>query len=92
MRIDAYTQVTQLYNSTKVKSVAKPAKTGFSDAVEISSSGKDYQTAKKAAFAAADIRSDIVSPLKSAVANGSYDVSDSDFADKLLERYSSFLG
>ena len=54
MRIDAYTQVTQLYNNTKVKSAAKPTRAGFSDAVQISSFGKDYQVAKKAVASAPD--------------------------------------
>ena len=92
MRIDAYTQVTQLYNNTKVKSAAKPTKTGFSDAVQISSFGKDYQVAKKAVASAPDIRPEMVDSFKSAVQNGTYDVSAEDFADKLLEKYSSILG
>ncbi len=92
MRIDAYTQVSQIYNNTKVKSAAKPTRAGFSDAVEISSFGKDYQVAKKAVMSAPDVREDVVSPIRTAVQNGTYQVSDSDFADKLLERYSSILG
>lgn len=92
MRIDAYTQVTQLYNTSKAKSVAKPAKTGFSDAVEISSFGKDYQVAKKAVMSAPDIREDVVASVKAAMEQGTYNVSDSDLADKLLGRYSSVLG
>lgn len=92
MRVEAYTQVTQLYNTSKVKSSAKPAKTGFSDAVEISSFGKDYQVAKKAVMSAPDIREDVVASVKTAIDEGTYNVSDSDFADKLLERYSSVLG
>jgi negative regulator of flagellin synthesis FlgM len=92
MRIDAYTQVTQLYNNTKVKSAAKPARAGFSDAVQISSFGKDYQVAKKALASATDVRAELVDPIKTAVQGGTYDVSDSDFADKLLEKYSSILG
>lgn len=92
MRIDAYTQVTQLYNNTKVKSAAKPAKAGFSDAVQISSFGKDYQVAKKALAGAPDMRAELMDPIKTAVQSGTYDVSDSDFADKLLEKYGSILG
>ena len=92
MRIDAYTQVTQLYNNTKVKSAAKPTRAGFSDAVQISNAGKDYQVAKKAVASASDIREDAIASIKTAVQNGTYDVSASDFADKLLEKYSSILG
>lgn len=92
MRIDAYTQVTQLYNNTKVKSAAKPTKTGFSDAVQISSFGKDYQVAKKAVASTPDVRTELVDTYKAAVQNGTYEVSDSDLADRLLEKYSSILG
>lgn len=92
MRIDAYTQVTQLYNTSKVKGTAKPTKTGFSDAVEISSFGKDYQVAKKAVMSAPDIREDMVASVKAAIDEGTYNVSDSDLADKLLKRYGSVLG
>jgi negative regulator of flagellin synthesis FlgM len=93
MRIDVYAQVTQLYNSStsKVKSTAKTARTRFADAVEISGTGKDYQIAKNAAFAAEDIRKDVVDPIKTQVQSGTYSVSDSDFADKLLSQYSAQL-
>ncbi len=91
MRIDAYTQVTQIYNNSKVKSAAKPARTGFSDAVQISSAGKDYQVAKQAVAKVSDIRQDVIDPIKTAVQSGTYEVSDSDFADKLLAKYSSIL-
>lgn len=92
MRIDAYTQVTQLYNNTKVKSAAKPTRAGFSDAVQISNSGKDYQVAKKALASTPDVRAELVDTYKAAVQGGTYDVSDSDLADKLLEKYSSIFG
>jgi anti-sigma28 factor (negative regulator of flagellin synthesis) len=38
------------------------------------------------------VRAELVDPIKTAVQGGTYDVSDSDFADKLLEKYSSILG
>ena len=75
-----------------MKSAAKPTRAGFSDAVQISSFGKDYQVAKKAVASAPDVRAELVDSYKAAVQNGTYDVSDSDLADRLLEKYSSILG
>lgn len=92
MRIDNFAAISQLYNNTQVKSASKPAKTGFSDVVQISGAGKDIQVAKQAATAAPDVREDLVASIKTAMNNGTYDVSDSDLADKLLEKYSSILG
>ena len=87
MRIEAYTQVQQAYKTTYTnKTEAKPgaAKT---DKVQISSIGKDITTAKLAVKDAADIREDVVAPIKEKIQNGTYDVSASSFAEKLLEKY-----
>ena len=86
MRIEAYTQVQQAYKATYTnKAEAKPgvAKT---DNVQISSIGKDITVAKQAVKDVADIREDIVAPIKEKIQNGTYDVSADRFADKLLER------
>ena len=56
MRIEAYTQIQQLYNTSKAGKTQKTTNKSFKDAVQISSAGKDFQTAKAAAFAAPDIR------------------------------------
>lgn len=48
MRIEAYTQVQQIYKTTKADKSQKKAGTGFAgDQLEISSLGKDYQVARK---------------------------------------------
>lgn len=91
MRIDAYSQIQQIYNTNKAGTAQKTAKPSFRDAVEISNQGKDFQFAKQAVASAPDVRTEMVEPLKSSVQNGTYDVSDSDFADKLLEKYSSLF-
>ena len=75
MRIEAYTQVQQLY-STK-----KTAKN------QISCFGKDIQTAKNAVAAADDIRAELTAPLKASIANGTYQVSGESFAEKLMQKY-----
>ena len=55
MRIEAYTQVQQLYQSQKVSRTQKTQNTAHTDRLQISSQGKDFQTAK-AAVAAAPLR------------------------------------
>lgn len=87
MRIEAYNAVSQIYSSKKPASVNKTSKSMGRDQVQISSFGKDIQTAKAAVANAPDIRKDKTDPIKSAIANGTYQVSDSDFASKLMEKY-----
>ena len=87
MRIGGLTQVQQLYNSQKKSDVKKKAGTGFADQVQISSMGKDYQTAKTAVANSPDVREDLGASLKERIQNGSYEVDGGDFADKLIKAY-----
>lgn len=87
MRIGAYTQIQQVYNTTKPAKVSKTQKKGFSDALSISGAGKDMQTAKAALSETPDIRKDLVSDIKAKVDAGTYGVSGESFADKLLEKF-----
>mgnify|MGYP003318642795 CR=1 FL=1 len=89
MRIDAYAQVQQVYGNKKTHKVQKGSKTGFKDQLQISSIGKDIQTAKNAVANAADVREEVAAPLKSRVNAGTYEVSGDDFARKLFEKYNS---
>ena len=97
MRIDAYAQIQQIYNTNKATGAqkatgaTKTAKPSFRDAVQISSQGKDFQFAKQAVGAAPDVRTEMTDPIKNSMQAGTYHVSDSDFADKLLEKYSALL-
>ena len=70
MRIEAYTQVQQLYNAKKPVKVQDKAKTAGSDRIQISSIGKDIQIAKNAVAAADDIREELTAPIKAGIANG----------------------
>ena len=87
MRIEAYTQVQQLYNTKKTAKTPVTQKPGTSDKIQISSIGKDFQTAKAAVDASSDIREDVIAPLKAGIENGTYHVSGESFAEKLLKRY-----
>lgn len=87
MRIEAYTQVQQIYGAKGKAKTQNTAKTSGSDRIQISSIGKDIQTAKNAVAAAEDVRSELVAPIKASVANGTYRVSGDSFAEKLLKQY-----
>lgn len=87
MRIEAYTQVQQVYKTNKAAKSEKTEKSGFSDQLQISSIGKDIQAAKQAVAAAPDIREDVTAPIKQAVQNGTYGVDEDSFANKLFQKY-----
>ena len=88
MRIEAYNQVAQLYQTSNTKNTTQAAKTNGMgrDQVQISSTGKDYHVAKSAVADAADIREDKVADIKARIKAGTYDVSTDDFAEKLLSK------
>lgn len=87
MRIEAYNQVTQVYNSCNAVKAEKADKKRLHDKVEISEFGKVYQTAKNAVNDAPDVREDKIKDIKSRIENGTYDVSPERFAEKILENY-----
>lgn len=87
MRIEAYTQVQQIYNAKKTAKLHKTAKVGETDRLQISSVGKDLQSVKSALAGASDIREDLIAPIKAGIANGTYQVSGESFAQKLLQQY-----
>ena len=87
MRIEAYTQVQSLYNTTKATKAQPKSNTSFSDQLQISSVGKDMQTIKQALAGCSDIREDVTAPLKAQIQAGSYEVSTDKFVDKLMQKY-----
>lgn len=93
MRIDAYNQIQQIYESSKVKKTEEPktTKASFRDQLMLSSLGIDAQLAKQKVANTPDIREEIVGPIKEQIDNGTYDVSAEEFAGKLLERYNGLF-
>lgn len=87
MRIEAYTQVQQLYQTQKTSKAQSAQKASFRDQLEISSAGKDIQTAKNAVMGAPDIREDVVAPIKEQIQNGTYEVDADSFAEKLFAKF-----
>ncbi len=90
MRIEAYNQITQIYNSGTVSKMKGVGSADKRDEVQISQSGRDYQVAKQAVSEASDIREDKVAQVKNRIASGNYKVSTGDFAAKLLEKYEAY--
>jgi len=87
MRIEAYTQIQNMYQTSKANKTTKTQKVGFMDQLQISSVGKDIQTAKNAVNAAPDVRSDVVAPIKEQINNGTYDVDAESLAEKLFNKF-----
>lgn len=86
MRIDAYMQVNQLYQTNKTKNAPKAGKAGGKDSLEISSFGNAYQVAKQAVAQNSDVRADRVKEIQAQMAAGTYHVSIEDLADKMADR------
>lgn len=87
MRIEAYNQVQQLYQTKKVNKTRQTGNAALTDQLQISSTGKDFQTARAAVAGAADIREELTASIKAQVQNGTYSVDNAAFAEKLLKKY-----
>lgn len=90
MRIEAYNQVTQIYNSGKVSKMKGSSSVDKRDQLQISQTGRDYHVAKQAVANAPDIREDKVIQVKNRIASGSYKVEAGEFAAKLIEKYEAY--
>ncbi len=87
MRIEAYTNIQQMYKSTTANKKQTTTAARKSDLIQISSLGKDIQTARQAVAGSADIREEKVAPLRESVKDGSYHVDAGSFAEKLMAKY-----
>lgn len=87
MRIDAYNQIGQLYQTTRKTKAQASGKVTAKDEVHISNTGRDYQIARQAVAQASDIREDKVATIKAGIEAGTYQVSNRSFAEKLIEEY-----
>lgn len=87
MRVEAYSQVQQLYQSQKTIKEQQINSTLKSDKLQISSFGKEIQIAKAAIAGSPDIREELTAPIKEKIANGTYEVDTNSFAEKLLQKY-----
>lgn len=86
MRIDAYMQVNQMYQTSKSRTTAKTSKTEVTDSFEVSAHGRALQVAKKAVSETADVREEKIQDIMNRMKAGTYNVSIEDVADKLTDR------
>lgn len=87
MRVEAYSQVQQIYQSQMVGKSQKNGGSKRSDNLQISSFGQDIQIAKAAVQDSPDIREEVTAPIKAKIQNGTYEVTAESFADKLWNLY-----
>lgn len=92
MRIDSFAQITSMYNLGKNnKQVKTESSKSFSDQLQISSIGKDIQTAKAAVAGVSDVREDLVRDIKGRIDAGTYSVDSDSFAEKLFGKVNRAL-
>jgi negative regulator of flagellin synthesis FlgM len=87
MRIDAFNKVSELYKASSTNSTAKAKSSSFSDKLEISQTGKDYQVAKQFVARTPDVRETKINDIKQRMDAGVYDINIEDVADKLVDNY-----
>lgn len=91
MRVEAYNQISQIYNSSKASKVKGTHNVERRDEVQISQAGRDYQVAKQAVAESSDIRENKAAQLKADIESGNYKVDAGDFAAKLIQKYNQYL-
>ena len=85
MNINRINSIYQTYNKSKIKNVNKAAATSNAkDVADISSIGKDFQTAFRAAMSADDVREDLVNDIKDKMDKGEYEMDTDALVDKII--------
>lgn len=92
MRVEAMSQVAQIYKTNQTQSTEKTQKAKAKDEVQISETGRDFQIAKMALQEAPDVREEKIAAIKSSMEAGTYEVNSSSFADKVIQKYMDILG
>ena len=86
MRVEAYNQVQQIYQTKKVNKVREMSGAAQTDQLQFSDLGREIRAAQAALAGAPDIREDLVAPIKAKVQNGTYQVDTTSFARKLMQK------
>lgn len=92
MRVEAYNQVSQLYQATKPKKVTKSTGNTVTDQYQVSRSGRDYQTAKNAVNNAPDVREDKVKEYKEKLNSGTYNISSQEISEYMVSKFFDSVG
>lgn len=91
MRVEAYSQVHQLYQTNKVNKTRQSESASRTEQLQFSNLGKDIKAAQAAISAAPDVREELVAPVKARVQNGTYSVDNVSFAEKLLSKFDEMI-
>lgn len=87
MRIEAYSQVIQAYQTKKANAPKTTTTAKFRDQLNISNIGMDIQVGKQAVKSAPDVRQELVDEIKARMDAGTYSVTPEQFADKMIQKY-----
>ena len=87
MRVEAYNKIGQVYQANQKMRTRETVKGSERDALTISETARDYQTARQALAQVPDIREARVSAIKQSMEAGTYQVNAESFAAKLIARY-----
>lgn len=87
MRIDAFNKISELYKASSSRSTTKVKGSSFSDTLEISQTGKDYQLAKQIVARTPDVREAKIEDIKKRMEAGVYNITIEELADKMVENY-----
>ena len=86
MRVEAYNQIQQLYQTSKVSKTRQSSSSSRVDQLQFSSLGKDIRAAQAAVAGAPGIREELTASIKTRIENGTYSVDNASFAEKLLQK------
>ena len=86
MRVEAYNQVHQLYQTNKVSKAKQTGSVSRTEQLQFSNLGRDIGAAQAAISATPDIREDMVASIKNRIQNGTYSVDTVTFAEKLMQK------
>lgn len=89
MRIEAYNQVQQIYQKSKVNQARQTSSTAQTAQLQFSSFGREIGTVQAALAVTPDIRENVVEPIKAQIQSGAYSVDNASFAEKLLQKYNA---
>ncbi len=87
MRINSINNVNKLYQANSTTKMNQMNKYGEKDSVQISATAKDFQAVLAEVKKSDEIRTDKVEELKKQMKEGTYDVSNKEVADKIIERF-----
>lgn len=86
MRVEAYNQIQQLYQTKKVNKARPANSSSQADQLQFSDLGKDIRAAQAAVAGAPSIREELTASIRTKIQNGTYSVDNASFASKLLQK------